>query len=111
MESAELLTGRPFGGCAILYRKSLSPFISRAPSLSKRFCAIFLRLLDPFSNSIINTLLINVYLPTNYNTDISDNLFLETITELDGFISAQSFDNLILCGDFNIDLSRRNNKL
>ena len=109
MESAELLAGRPFGRCAILYRKTLSPFISRVPSLSKRFCAIFLRLLDPSINSIINTLLINVYLPTNYNTDNSDNLFLETIAELDSFISAQSFDNLILCGDFNIDFSRRNN--
>ena len=104
-----MLLGCPFGGCAILYRRTLSPFVSRVCSLSKRFCTISLRLCDPTSNSIINTLLINVYLPTNYNTDDSNNAFLESIAELDGFISAQSFDNLIICGDFNVDFSHNNN--
>ena len=77
--------------------------------MSTRLLAISLCLCDPTSNSIINTLLINVYLSTNYNTDDSNNAFLESIAELDGFISAQSFDNLIICGDFNADFSHNNN--
>ena len=42
-------------------------------------------------------------------TDVSNTSFLESITELDGFISAQSFDILLICGDFNVDFARRNN--
>ena len=40
MDSSVLLTGRPFGGCAILYRKSLAYSIIRLKPCSKRFCAI-----------------------------------------------------------------------
>ena len=51
---------------------------------------------------------INVYMPTDYGTIESKTAYLETIAELDGFISAQSFDNLIICGDFKyyVDFSR-----
>ncbi len=41
MDSSTLLPGRPFGGCAILYRKSLSSLISRLTSF-KRFCAVMI---------------------------------------------------------------------
>ena len=40
MDSSVLLTGRPFGGCAILYRKSLAYSIIRLKPCSKRFCAV-----------------------------------------------------------------------
>lgn len=42
MVSSEFIVGRPFGGCAILYRKSLSESISTINSFSSRFCAILL---------------------------------------------------------------------
>ena len=35
-----ILLGRSYGGCAILYRKSLAPFVSHLPFPSKRFCAL-----------------------------------------------------------------------
>ena len=72
----------------------------RFNSHSKRFCAIALT----FTNS--HLLLINVYLPTDYNTPELNNSFLETLAELEGFISSYSYDNLILCGDFNVDFDR-----
>lgn len=43
MESSKLLLGRPFGGCAILYKRALSSGISRLDSPSKRFCSILIR--------------------------------------------------------------------
>ena len=61
-----------------------------------------LRLVD------FNTLLINVYMPTDYGTVDSYNAYLETLSELEGFISNQTFDNLIICGDFNVDFTRAN---
>ena len=42
MVSSEFIAGRPFGGCAIFYRKSLSESISTINSFLSRFCAILL---------------------------------------------------------------------
>ena len=38
----------------------------------------------------------------------SYNAYLETLSELEGFISTQTFDNLIICDDFNVDFARAN---
>lgn len=38
--STEFIAGRPFGGCAILYRKSLSKSIKALKTGSTRFCAM-----------------------------------------------------------------------
>ena len=46
MISTEFIAERPFGGCAILYRKSLSTFIKTD---STRFCAIHLSALPCLS--------------------------------------------------------------
>ena len=108
MDNSQLLLGRPYGGCGILFRKSLAPFISRLKCCSTRFCALSLTTYSSSNNSIFDTLLINLYLPTDYGTLDSNNAFLESLGKLDGFISTQSFDNLIICGDFNVDFSRDN---
>ena len=102
MDSGELLTGHPYGGCGILYRKLLSPFISRH-NCSNRFCAALPTSNPDSSQSII---LVNVYLPTDYGTVVTNNAFLGCLGELDGFISTQPFDNIIICGNFNVDFSR-----
>ena len=36
----EFLSGRPYGGCAILYRSSLTSSITPLHSISNRFCAL-----------------------------------------------------------------------
>ena len=50
------------------------------------FRALSLALCGPCGNSILNTLLINVYLPTDYGTSDSNNAFLESLGELDAII-------------------------
>ncbi len=40
MDSSEILVGRPYGGCAILYKKSLCSNISMVPCNARRFCAV-----------------------------------------------------------------------
>ena len=79
MVSTEFVAGRLFGGCAILYHKSLSKFIKL---ISKRFRAISL------TCSSMSILLICVYLPTNYGTSQNHDLYLEVLGELKGFIDA-----------------------
>ena len=101
MDSSILLHGRPFGGCTILFRKSL---ISSVPMLStnaKHFCAVQL---SEQSGYIV--LLICVYLPTDYVMSSSCDDFLYVISELEGFINSQPFNSLLIAGDFNVDFAR-----
>ena len=101
MDLGILLRGRPYGGCAILYRKSLSPIVSVVSSHSSRFCAISLS-----DMSCIVTLLVCVYLPTDYGTAASYDDYLCVLGELDGFIESQTFDHIVIGGDFNVDFNR-----
>ena len=59
MDDSVLLSGRPYGGCSILYRKSLSSSITPLYTHSNRFCAV--KLCELSGSSV---LLVNVYLPS-----------------------------------------------
>lgn len=101
MEPDSLIHGRPFGGCAIFYRKNFSSRISICQVSSKRFCAVHLKISDN------KTLLLTcVYLP--FNTGLSSGVleYQEALKELKGFLDSQDYDSLAIVGDFNIDFSR-----
>ena len=55
MDSATLLAGRPYGGCAFLIRKSLVSHICQVNFNSQRLCAI------KIVNNDFITLVVNVY--------------------------------------------------
>ena len=98
MDSSDLLLGQPFGGCAILFRRFLLPFVSCLDSVSKRFCSVLLR--DQCGTT---TLLICVYLPHNDGSSASHNEYLITLGELEGFINCHTSDHILIAGDFNVD--------
>ena len=100
MNSDTLRCGRPYGGCSILYRKSLSSCISLLQSNSDRFCGI--RLCD---SSGLSYLLVSVYMPTYYDPSCV-NVYLNVLGELEGFIASQGCDVNIIAGDFNVDFDR-----
>ena len=81
MDSSNLLVGHPFGGCTIMYRKSLLACVKSIPTNSKRFCVV--RLIDS-SNSTI--LLINVYMPIDFWTSLSNVEFILCLSEIGAFI-------------------------
>ena len=100
IDDSSLLIGRPFGGCAILYRKSLSSCVTPLETCSDRFCA--LKLLDLSGST---TLMISVYMPAECApSHFSD--YLNTLGEIEGFIDSQQCDNIVLAGDFNVDFDR-----
>ena len=101
MDSSEFHLGRPFGGCAILYRRSFLSHVSRLDTSSKRFCSVLLR-----DRRGVSTLCICVYLPHNDGSVASHNDFLITLGELEGFIDRHNFDHLLIAGDLNVDFSR-----
>ena len=78
-----ILCGRPFGGCAILYRSSLLSFVSCHDSPSKRFCSVTY---------------VCVYLPSNDGSFNCHNDFLITLRELEGFIDQHTSDHLLIVG-------------
>ena len=100
MNSDILSRGRPFGGCSILYRKSLSPYISPLYSCSDRFCGV--RVCD---SSGLSYLFVSVYMPTYYTPD-SCYSYLNTLGELEGFITSHACDVNVIVGDFNVDFDR-----
>ena len=76
MDDSVLLSGRPYRGCSIVYKKSLSSSITPLCTNSNRFCAVKLR---EFSGSSV--LLVSVYLPSdNVVSSFSD--YLNTLGEL-----------------------------
>ena len=80
LSSDSLLQGRPYGGCSILYRKSLSLSVTPLHSCSNRFCG--LKICD---SSGVSYLLICVYMPSDCGS-ASYSEYLNTLGELEGFI-------------------------
>ena len=95
-----LVCGRPFGGCLILYRKSVASCIVPLVSCSNRFCAV------KFC-ACVSMLIICVYMPSSSCSSLF-NEYLNTLDELDGFIHSHPCDVVIIVGDFNIDFDRCN---
>ena len=100
MNSDLLSRGRPYGGCSILYRKSLSSCISPLYSCSDHFCGV--RLSD---SSGLSYILVCVYMPTYYDSD-SCCSYLNILGEFEGFIASHACDVNIIVGDFNVDFDR-----
>ena len=99
--SQGILTGRPYGGTGILFRKTLSKFISILDTHNPRVTALILKTVcGP-------TLLVSTYMPT----DCGDNDSLETYIETCAYITALYRDvdavQLIVGGDFNCRVGSR----
>ena len=76
MDDSVLLRGRPYGGCSILFRKSLLPFVNRLDSCSNRFCCV--KLVDSLGLSHI---VISVHMPSlSHHSALSE--YLNTLGEL-----------------------------
>ena len=63
--SNKILVGRPYGGTAILYRKSIADHISVVPTSDPRLTAVKMQTRHG------PVLIINVYMPTDYHDDDS----------------------------------------
>ena len=96
MDNSVLLSGRPYGGCS----KSLGMCITPLISCSDRFCGV--KLCD---SSGLSFLIVCVYMPAQCSSTSTDE-YLNTLGELEGFISTQQCDVNIIIGDFNVDFDR-----
>ena len=97
--NSDILAGRPFGGCAILYRSDLSACVQVLDVHSNRVCAIRLTM------DALNLLLICVYMPYE-GADSMTEEFTEQLANIDSIMYNNSDCHVIVGGDFNVDLAR-----
>ncbi len=96
-EKEEILRGRPYGGTAFYYSKTIAEFVAPIPTGNKRFSAISLKM----KSSVM--LIVNVYLPC-------DNYSMICVDSIEIFIlmHAPNVKHILVAGDFNVDPGRNN---
>jgi len=98
--SSGLLTGRPYDGTAILYRKSLSQFVTKVISSNPRITSVILE------TDVGPVLIVCVYMPTNYGNAECHEEFIATCAHVTALYAECSAVHLIVAGDFNILLKK-----
>ncbi|XP_073953681.1 uncharacterized protein [Choristoneura fumiferana] len=91
--AAGILRGRPHGGVALLWRKSLFQCVTVIPCANPRVCAI--RALTNGSPVVV----ISVYMPT----DMSENIlaFIDCLSAICAIIDESDTESVFILGDFN----------
>jgi len=90
-----VLTGRPFGGTGILYKKSISKHVNHLDTFDSRITAV---ILHASSGPI---LLVSVYMPTDYGDDDSYDNYLSTCAKITALYEDCAATKAVIAGDFN----------
>lgn len=98
-DNSEILSGRPYGGCAIFWRSGLKLNVSVLKTDSRRVCAVRM------SSDKIKLLLVNVYMPYE-NSDSNIDEFSDHLFTVERLIVNNLDCHIIIGGDFNVDFSR-----
>ena len=102
MDDKALLVGRPHGGCAIMYSKSMTTPVRQIETDNPRMCAGILTV----SNSC-SILLICIYMPCDNNNRSDDDLYVGVLDDIRVLCSKfNDINYVIIGGDFNTDFSR-----
>jgi exonuclease III len=99
--SDDLLVGRPYGGTAILFRKSLSHLIKPLSPSNSRVTGMKVISHD------ISFLLLSVYMPTEYNDDDSLENYVDMCAHLNALITDIELPHVVIVGDFNCQTGSR----
>jgi exonuclease III len=95
-DDSDVLTGRPYGGVAILWRSDLSANVTVINTNSRRVCAVRMD-----SDKL---LFINVYMPFE-SDDQSTDEFVDQLTAIEDICSINSDCHVIAGGDYNVDFT------
>ena len=92
----EIVSGRPTGGVAIMWRKTFDKYVT-AHKIDERVNYIILK----FHNS--NILILNLYMPCDYRDHNSLHEYISYIAIINDIINQADIDSLIIAGDLNAD--------
>jgi len=99
--SSDILIGRPYGGSAILYRKSLANCIKFIDFIDSRITAMIL------SSSIGPVLVLSVYMPTDYNDEASFIMYEDVCAKIQACFNDSDCLQVLIIGDFNCHAGSR----
>ena len=98
----DIIQGRPHGGVAILWHKSLYNKITVLITGNKR-CAISVNISDKQS-----VLIITVYMPCDSRSHSPDEEYIDVLNNVEQLLIQSSCNCVILCGDMNTSFARNN---
>ena len=99
IEGDKLIKGRPYGGCAIIWKRNMMCKVEPIVCKSKRLCIVLVTMQD------LCFVVCCVYMPCD-NTD--DMLYNGILNELHEKCIQLNVDNIIISGDFNTSMLRMN---
>ena len=93
---ARILTGRPYGGVAFIYKKSLRNRIVPIKSTNRRICGFVMKF-----NHLLSCLFVSMYLPCdNYSTYINSE-YVQCIDDNEILINSIYCNAVVCYGDYN----------
>ena len=96
----DVIAGRPYGGCAVFWRNTLSLSVKLIDTNSRRISAVLFT-----GNSGLKLLCMPVYMP--YENDYASfDDFQFQLSAVDSLISQYADCQVIIGGDFNVDFAR-----
>jgi len=102
--NSDVLSGRPYGGCAIVWRTSLKLSATSVTTNSRRMCTVM------FSDGLMKLLctIYLVYMPYERAGTDTDNTetFQQQLSIIDSLIDLHSDCHVVLGGDLNVDFMR-----
>ena len=97
----DIVSGRPFGGKTILFRKCLVNFVKIIPSDDSRISIV------KVVTDKCNFLLFSVYLTTEYGDSDSLENYIACCSFLESIITDSDVSQFCIAGDFNSDVGAR----
>lgn len=99
--SVKVITGRLYGGVALLWRKSVFSSVSIVKCLSDRLVAIKVE----YENRAM--LIFSVYMPYDNGKSEHLTLFTQTLSEIIAIIESSGIECVVILGDFNANPGSR----
>ena len=105
MDEAEVRRlGRPYGGCAVLWKKNLAVSVTPISTTSPRICAVAIK------SEHVKAIVISVYMPSDDNSNSSYDIYGDVLYELSSIVGEYDDHEFIIGGDFNVDFNRINSR-
>jgi exonuclease III len=98
-DPSAILTGRPYGGCAVLWRSSIDATVDIIDTPSRRLCSVKFKTVDWELH------VINVHL-SHEGDDAHTEDFFRQLASIKLIINQYPHAHVIVCGDFNVDFAR-----
>ena len=102
MDESIAREGRPFGGCAILWKANLNTVVRELECTHERLCGIIIQL-----GNNVELMCLNTYMPCDGRHEDGNFVeYMEVLSEIEQLLHIHSPAHVIFGGDMNTDLNR-----